>query len=189
MEMDNPNPLQMIISGTAGMGKSYLTHCIQLLLQDKVHIVAPTGVAAFNLDGTTLHSLLSLPTRSEFKDLEGKKLQQSFATMQYSVIDEMSMVGRKLLGQVDRRLHQIFPHYSSKTLGGCSFLLFGDFEQLPPVMDLPLYTTSSSSTISVIGSPAYRTFDCAVVLDQIMPVRTGLKSNSIQGYPHAVKKL
>ena len=76
VETDNPTPLQMIISGTAGTGKSYLIHCIRLLFQDKVHTVAPTGVAAFNIEGTTIHLLLSLPTRGEFKDLEGEQLNR-----------------------------------------------------------------------------------------------------------------
>ena len=69
-------------------------------------------MAAFNVDGNTLHSLLSLPTKGEFKDLEGehlKRLQQSLESMQYMIIDEVSMVGRKLFGQVDRRLGQVFP--------------------------------------------------------------------------------
>ena len=107
LESENSPPLRMIVSGTAGTGKSYLIHCLRLLLQDRVFVAAPTGVAAFNVDGYTLHSLLSLPTRADYKDLEGERLhqlQQSLASMQYLVIDEMSMVGRKILGQVDKRL-------------------------------------------------------------------------------------
>ena len=80
----------------------------------------------------------------------------------------MSMVGRKTLGQVDRRLHQAFPHHSQEIFGGCSCLLFGDFGQLPPVMDLPLYTTDSQSELSDQGRAAYQTFQQAVVPDQIM---------------------
>ena len=80
----------------------------------------------------------------------------------------MSMVGRKLFGQVDRRLRQVFPQQSNQSSGGCSCLLFGDFSEFPPVQDLSLYTTTSSSTLSDIGSICYQTFDCAVVLDQIM---------------------
>ena len=112
MEGDKSNPLRMIVSGTAGTGKSYLIHCLRLLLQDKVRVVAPTGVAAFNVDGHTLHSLLCLPTKGEFKDLEGERLnriQQSLSTIDYLIIDEMSMVGRKMFGQIDRRLRQVFP--------------------------------------------------------------------------------
>ena len=167
----NPPPLRMIVSGTAGTGKSYLIHCLRLLLQHHLCVAAPTGVAAFNVEGNTLHSLLSLPTRGDFKDLEGErlqKIQRSFSNIKYIIIDEMSMVGRKMLGQVDRRLRQIFPHHAQEVFGGCSCLLFGDFGQLPPVMDLPLYTTLSRSELSDQGRVAYQCFNQAVVLDQVM---------------------
>ena len=167
----SPLPLRMIVSGTAGTGKSYLIHCLRLLLQHQVVVAAPTGVAAFNIDGHTLHSLFSLPVRGEFKDLEGErltKLQQAFSEVKYLIIDEMSMVGRKTFGQVDRRLRQAFPHHSQEVFGGCSCLLFGDFGQLPPVMDLPLYTTDSRSELSDQGRAAYQTFQQAVVLEQVM---------------------
>ena len=171
LESNNGTPLHMIVSGTAGTGKSYLIHCLRLLLQSKVRVVAPTGVAAFNVDGHTLHSLLSLPTKGEFKDLQGEhlnKIQQALADVEYLIIDEMSMVGRKIFGQVDMRLRQVFPHRSDQVLGGCSCLLFGDFGQLPPVMDLPLYTTSTTSVLSDIGASGYQSFNHAVVLDQVM---------------------
>lgn len=171
LQSNDTTPLRMIVSGTAGTGKSYLIHCLRLLLRNKVRIVAPTGVAAFNVDGNTLHSLLSLPTKGEFKDLEGEhlnRIQQSLACMEYLIIDEMSMVGRKIFGQVDKRLRQVFPHRSDQVLGGCSCLLFGDFGQLPPVMDLPLYTTTTSSAISDIGSNACQSFHHSALLDQVM---------------------
>ena len=167
----NPPPLRVIVSGTAGTGKSYLIHCLRLLLQHQLRVAAPTGVAAFNVDGCTLHSLLSLPTKGDVKDLEGErlnKLQQSFTDIKYIIIDEMSMVGRKSLGQVDRRLRQAFPHRGQEVFGGCSCLLFGDFGQLPPVMDLPLYTTDSRSELSDQGRAAYQQFNQTVVLDQVM---------------------
>ena len=88
--------------------------------------------------------------------------------MEYLIIDEMSTVGRKMFGQVDKRLRQVFPHRSDLVLGGCSVLQFGDFGQLPPVMDLPLYTTSASSALSDVGAGGYQSFNRAVVLDQIM---------------------
>ena len=98
MQAEHPDPLRMIVSGTAGTGKSFLIHCLKALLLDCLHVMAPTGVAAFNVRGVTLHSLLHLPTRGEFKTLEGEQLQQlqhSFSGVDYLVIDEMSMLGRK----------------------------------------------------------------------------------------------
>ena len=171
VESNDSSPLRIIVSGTAGTGKSYLIHCLRLLLGDKLRVVAPTGVAVYNVHGSTLHSLLCLPTKAEFKDLQGetlKKLQQALDGVSYIVIDEMSMMGRKLFGQVDRRLRQAFPNRSNQSLGGCSCFLFGDFGQLPPVMDLPLYTDSNSSTLSDIGFNCYQTFDNAIILDQVI---------------------
>ena len=92
MESNHPTPLRMIISGTAGTGKSYLIHCLWLLLHDKVCVVRPTGVSAFNIHGHTLHSLLHLPTKAEFKDLQGEplnKLQQSLAGVNYCTLSSM----------------------------------------------------------------------------------------------------
>ena len=110
---DRATPLRLIISGTAGTGKSYLIRCLKLLLAGQLCVTAPTGVAAFNVDGYTLHSLLVLPVKGDFKQLEGNRLQtiQQFMTsIRYLIIDEMSMVGRKMFGQVDRRLRQAFLH-------------------------------------------------------------------------------
>ena len=148
-----------------------MIHCLRLLLDHRVHVAAPTGVAAFNIEGHTLHSLLSLPVKGDFKELQGErlhKMQQTLADMDYLIIDEMSMVGRKFLSQVDQRLRQVFPHRADTVFGGCSCFIFGDFGQLPPVMDLPLYTTVSRSPLSDQGSAAYQLFDRAIVLQQVM---------------------
>ena len=159
------------MSGTAGTGKSYLIQCLKLLLKDRLCVAAPTGVAAFNVEGYTLHSLLSLPVKGDFKPLQGKCLQtiqQTLAAVDYIIIDEMSMVGRKMFGQVDRRLRQVFPERSEELFGGRSCLLTGDWGQLPPVMDLPLFTTVYRTELSDLGSIGYHLFDRAVVLDRVM---------------------
>ena len=106
------SPLRMIISGTAGTGKSYLIKCLKKLLGNYLCVTAPTGGAAYNIHGYMLHSLLSIPVTGDFKDLEGQRLsalQESLCGVEYLIIDEMSIVGRKLFDQVDRRLRQAFP--------------------------------------------------------------------------------
>ncbi len=167
----NNVPLRMIISGTAGTGKSYLIQCLKSLLKDSLRVAAPTGVAAYNISGWTLHSLLNLPVKGEFKSLEGKRLQtmqEDFKNVQYIIIDEMSMIGRKTFGMVDKRLRQAFPNKATTFLGGCSCLLIGDWGQLPPVMDLPLYTVTSKNELSNLGSISYHLFDRSFVLHKVM---------------------
>ena len=89
--------------------------------------------------------------------------------MKYLIIDEMSMVGRITFGQVDKRLRQVFPHHAQQALGGCSCLLFGDFGQLPPVMDLSLHCRGDTCTkLSDAGHLTYLQFDRVIVLTQVM---------------------
>ena len=170
-DSNDSTALHIIVSGTAGTGKSYLINCLRLLLGDQLTVAAPTGVAAFIIDGKTLHTLLSLPTRGDFKELEGNRLhqlQQQLSAVKYIIIDEISMVGRKIFGQIDRRLRQVYPHRAQELFGGCSVLLFGDFGQLPPVMDLPLYTTDSRSDLSDQGRAVYLHLKKAFTLTQVM---------------------
>lgn len=107
---NNPHPLKLIVSGTAGTGKSYLINCLKVLLHSQLRVCAPTGVASFNIQGYTLHTLFNLPIRGDFKDLQGQKLndiQQSFSEVNYIIINEMSMVGRKLFAGVSAKSFHI----------------------------------------------------------------------------------
>ena len=111
-----------------------------------------TSASPLNLQGKQLQVYSTVHEHSEASDLEGDRLQvqQSLSGVKYLINDEMSMVGRKMFGQVDRHLRQVFPRHAQEVLGGCSCLLFADFGQLPPVMDLPLYTTDSRNELSVV---------------------------------------
>jgi len=111
--------LRMIIMGTAGTGKSYLIRVIRERLQTitgigqnpPVIVLAPTGVAAFNINGATIHSILSIPIindkHSKGLDIDGerlKQLQERLQGVHYVIIDEKSMVGRRMLAQIDKWL-------------------------------------------------------------------------------------
>lgn len=78
---------------------------------------------------------------------------------------------------IDSRLRQAFPHKSAATFGGCSVILVGYFGQLPPVMDLPVYSPLSRSAISDFGRTVYLTFTKAETLTQIM--RQSVRNNFV----------
>ena len=59
--------------------------------------------------------------------------------IKYIILDEKSMIGSKLFSKADSRLQEGFPVGQDESFRGCSILLFGDFGQLPPVGDIPLF--------------------------------------------------
>ena len=162
IELDAPRPENVIVMGKGGVGKSFLIRAMehgfwQLMMarygrdeypnvRTAVKLAAFTGKAAFQVGGVTIHSLLGLrphdvgsaqPLSSDAL----RRVQEALKNTRFLFIDEMSMVGLKLLYAIDARLRQIFPHNSDEPFGGLTVVLFGDFGQLPPVMDTPLYAS------------------------------------------------
>ena len=88
-----------------------------------------------------------------------KQLQERLKDVTYFIIDEKSMVGRRMLRLIDTRLRQAFPNHKNEPFGGRSIIMFGDFGQLSPVLDLPMYTTNvSHDIISKDGIASYKYF-------------------------------
>ena len=148
-------PLLLHVDGGGGTGKSYLIKVLSSHLQQSVPPgtsspiwrAAPTGVASNQISGTTLHSLLRLPIDTAWADLSPTHLgniQKTLRGVQYLVIDEKSMLGLRTLGWIDHRLRQVFPRRNAEFFGGMSLILVGDFFQLPPVMQKPLYYDQGS---------------------------------------------
>ena len=166
-------PLRMIVCGSAGTGKSYLINCIKEMLGSECILAAPTGVAAFNIGGQTLHSLLRIPLqKTSFSDVEGpslRELQERFEDVLYLIIDEMSMVGRHQLSLIHRRLCQAPPQGACESFGGISLIFFGDMGQLPPVGDSPLYRSAATEgSATNQGRQLYMTFHVVVQLTKII---------------------
>jgi DNA replication protein DnaC len=123
----NAEPLFMIIQGTTGTGKSYLIGAISQSLQNAAMpspspllLLAPTGVAAFNIGASTIHSKLRIPIR-DFSQLEGARLtsfQEEMSHVKYILIDEMSFIGQNMLENIDSRLRQAFPQSAHISFGG-----------------------------------------------------------------------
>ena len=132
-----PTPPQLLlnIDGVAGSGKTFtlLKTCarIQELALERgkrnpVFRAAPTGIAAFNIVGKTLHSLLRLPIKGKKSDLSIatlQSLQGLFRDCRFLIIDEKSMIDLKTLSLIDDQLRAIFPASSDQPFGGLNVLL------------------------------------------------------------------
>ncbi|KAM4061960.1 PIF1-like helicase [Hirsutella rhossiliensis] len=177
-QAQNPTQILLHVDGGGGTGKSFLIKVLSSHLQaaalpnlSPICRVAPTGVASNQIQGSTIHSLLRLPVGGTFTDLspaDAAALQSRLRHVKYIVIDEKSMLGLEQLARVDSRLRQAFPQRGLEFFGGVSVLLVGDFFQLPPVRQKPLYSTSTNlSSLERRGQVAYRLFDRTVFLTTV----------------------
>ena len=137
MYLVNDTSENLFITGKAGTGKTmFLKHMLKNTKKNCV-VAAPTGIAAINAGGVTLHSLFLLPfgpisptdkINFKFNKAKRKILQK----MDVLVIDEISMVRPDVLDAVDRILR--FVRRSKDVFGGVQVIMFGDLFQLPPVV-------------------------------------------------------
>lgn len=146
-------PFYCFLSGGAGVGKSHLTKALfQAVYKylntragDNFHeikaiLVAPTGKAAYNIRGSTIHSALAVPANQSlkiYKKLDASRLNSlrcKFAGLKIIFIDEVSMVGNSMFSiQINKRLQDI--RGTTNDFGGVSIIAIGDLFQLQPVFD------------------------------------------------------
>ncbi|MFI5059927.1 MAG: ATP-dependent RecD-like DNA helicase [Actinomycetales bacterium] len=124
----------VFVTGRAGTGKSTLLNHLAWNTEKSLVISAPTGVAALNVGGQTIHSLFRLPIgviadHDIEQSTELRKLLNSIDTL---VIDEVSMVNADLMDAMDRSLRQARQR-PKEVFGGVQVVLFGDPYQLAPV--------------------------------------------------------
>lgn len=128
----------LLIDGPGGVGKSVLVREIKKNFGDSTIFLAPTGIAALNIGGATIHSVFKFPfsvltTRDHYK--LNQKAEELFAKdgpVKRIVIDEISMVRVDLLRAVDQQLRKI--RRLNQPFGGLQIIVVGDFFQLPPVL-------------------------------------------------------
>lgn len=123
----------VFVTGNAGTGKSTLIRYLKSVLNKKIVVVAPTGVAALNVGGVTIHSFFRLPPKihedGDIKLVYDRKLYQKLELL---IIDEISMVRSDLIDSIDKFLRK--NRSTSTPFGGVQLLLIGDLFQLPPVV-------------------------------------------------------
>lgn len=154
-------PLRLFLSGGAGVGKSWLTNALYEALiiylnsvagenpdDVKVVKVAPTGKAAYNIKGNTVHSAFQLPANRgwEYCTLDSDRLntiRSKLRNLKIIFIDEISMVGSGMFNFLNLRLQQILG--SKLPFGGVSLITVGDLFQLQPVFDRWIFENDKSN--------------------------------------------
>ena len=149
-----PNdPIHFFLTGGAGTSKTFI---LQLIVQGLSHfyhsdlqsnplkpnvlLMSFTGKATFNIDGCTIHSALHVPINQSLSNM-GKlsseplnKLTDDYEHIKLIIIDEISLVGARMLDAIDQRLRSI-KHVQNKYFGGVDVIVCGDFYQAPPIRD------------------------------------------------------
>jgi GTPase SAR1 family protein len=142
----------IFLTGKAGTGKTTFLHQLKAQSLKRMVVVAPTGVAAINAGGVTIHSFFQLPfgpnvpkqiteeaqftdPRNRFSTSDFKVSREKINIMRsldLLIIDEISMVRADLLDAIDEVLKRY--RRNSKPFGGVQLLMIGDIQQLPPVV-------------------------------------------------------
>ena len=210
--LDDPStpPLRILLLGTAGAGKTYAVQNLLRVLHSEfqtrslppetVRVAAPTGSAAFNMrwGATTVHRLIHYFRPPHFQDLPAAsealhRFQCSMKHTRLLVLDEVSMIGRQMMGRIDRRLRQSAAgnhNQDDQVLGGLSCVCVGDPAQCEAIFDQQIYDMQpkppsaqnghldSCARLSNVGLQVYSSFHAAIVLKTPQRVRV-LQSDAL----------
>jgi hypothetical protein len=155
---EKQDQLIMCVPGCGGTGKSQLIRAItayftQTNRAHKLRKLAPTSVAAAEIEGMTIHSFLGdrrrRKTESKVMNRPGQMtLENVWRFVEYIILDEMSMVGLSLLARLSKLVATAKHCDPMTTMGGINIILFGDYIQYSPVFDKPLYHNFPTTIIN-----------------------------------------
>jgi ATP-dependent DNA helicase PIF1 len=151
----------LFITGRAGTGKSTLLEYFRNITSKKVAVLAPTGVAALNVHGQTIHSFFGFKPDITLEKVRKHRSSPAnpsiYKSLDTIIIDEISMVRADLLDCVDRFLRLNGPN-TDIPFGGLQMIFIGDLYQLPPVIN----NTERESYEAIYPTPYFfgaRVFD------------------------------
>jgi ATP-dependent DNA helicase PIF1 len=128
----------LFLTGKAGTGKSTLIRTFMAETERSVVVTAPTGIAALNVEGYTIHRLFGLHPTTTIADIRAgryypARFAETLRALQTLIIDEASMVRADLFDQLVAALERFGPR-PGRAYGGVQLVLVGDLLQLPPVV-------------------------------------------------------
>ena len=139
--VDNDAIKLVFVHGSAGTGKSTLLKyiCAQRPKDDYV-LLAPTGIAAMNIDGATIHSFFQIPPANIYPNDNSNVtslVKEKLENVNLIIIDEISMVRADLFDRLNSNLQ--YARNNNEFFGGVKLLLIGDLYQLPPILQKQNY--------------------------------------------------
>jgi len=125
----------LFITGRAGTGKSVLLRHFRENTKKRAVVAAPTGIAALNVRGQTIHSLFRVAPQLQRKGRlpRNSRVCTLLKRIDTLIVDEISMVRADLLDAINERLQEAFDN--NLPFGGIQVIMFGDVYQLPPVVE------------------------------------------------------
>lgn len=151
----------MFVTGKAGTGKSFLLKYFKENTKKKIAVVAPTGAAAINVGGQTIHSFFQFAPNvqipAEIEPLTSTRLVHLLKCAEVIVIDEVSMVRVDLMDMIDAKLR--LANDNDKPFGGKQVIMFGDPYQLPPVVDddgIREYLMNTYKSVFFFAAPVFK---------------------------------
>ena len=167
-------PLRMYLGGAGGTGKSRVIHALKHFFvcrgqERRLRLTSFTGVAAQNISGMTIHAALNLNQlkKNEPQSKTIHDLQVMWEGVDFLFIDEVSMIGCKLLNHISEALIQA---KGNSPFGGINVIFAGDFAQLPPVGETRLSANidTSRKTDIVYGKALWQLVDHVIILNESM---------------------
>lgn len=177
--LDNNN---VFLTGPGGTGKTYLLNQIIEKLES-MHIsiakTASTGIAAVNINGSTMHSYFRVMLAKASAEVlaskacQNRELVHRLNNLEILIIDEISMVGLSFFTKIEHICRVV--RNKDKLFGGLTLLVSGDFKQLPPVKDIELLNTQlwNSLNFNTIELSEPKRFNDISYFEMLQRVRFG----------------
>ena len=134
------------VTGKSQIIKAIVSFHTQIWQCNTLCLCSYTGTAAKIIGGSTISSLVGL------RKVSTSKLEKKWHNVNTLLLDEVSMVGKRLLAKINKNITRAKNGNADVLFGGIDIIFFGDFVQFPPVLDSPLYSDYKSNTIALTRS-------------------------------------